>query len=130
LFDVHYEPSLVVQVDPMLTRSAVQNMVDNAAKYTDDGGVSVDVEDRPENIVVHVRDTCVGISAEELKTVFEPFRRGTTEKAGTGLGLAIARRAVETQGGSIDAESTGHSGCHFWIQLPKQVSPVAPGIQA
>jgi signal transduction histidine kinase len=61
----------------------------------------------------------MGISKEELQTVFEPFRRGTTDKAGTGLGLAIARRAVEAQGGSIGAESPGPHGCHFWIALPR-----------
>jgi signal transduction histidine kinase len=117
-FRASYDPDTPVSVDPSLTRSAIQNLVDNAAKYTDSGHVDITAEDRGGELVVHVRDTCHGISAEELRTVFEPFKRGTTGKSGTGLGLAIARRAVEAQGGSIGAESPGASGCHFWIRIP------------
>jgi len=119
MFEAHFDPKLQIDVDEGLTRAALQNLADNAAKYTDEGGVNIDVEEQPGQVVVHVRDTCVGISQEELDTLFEPFRRGTTEKAGTGLGLAIARRAVEAQGGSIGVESPGRSGCHFWVALPK-----------
>lgn len=118
-FQVSYDPDVRVRVDPDLTRSAVQNVADNAARYTDSGGVEVTVDDRKEDVLIHVRDTCHGLSREELQTIFEPFERGSTPKPGTGLGLAIARRAVEAQGGAIGAESPGPSGCHFWIQLPK-----------
>jgi signal transduction histidine kinase len=117
-FRVSYNPELPVRVDPLLTSSAVQNLVDNAAKYTDSGHIDVAAEDRAGELIVHVRDTCHGISPEELRTIFEPFKRGTTGKSGTGLGLAIARRAVEAQGGSIGAESPGAAGCHFWIRIP------------
>jgi signal transduction histidine kinase len=122
-FHVNYDSEIQVHVDPLLTRSALQNIADNAAKYTDHGEVSVVVEDSRDAFVVHVRDTCGGISAEEMVTIFEPFKRGTTGKSGTGLGLAIARRAIETQGGAIQAESPGSSGCHFWITLPKRSEP-------
>jgi signal transduction histidine kinase len=113
------DPQLVVPLDPDLTRSAVQNLADNAAKYTPTGHVEISVEDRPDQLLVHVRDSCHGLSPEELGTIFEPFRRGRTTQQGTGLGLAIARRAVEAQGGTIAAESPGPDGCHFWITLPK-----------
>jgi signal transduction histidine kinase len=82
----------------------------------------VAVSDNQGDLVVDVRDTCQGLSPEELKTIFEPFRRGRTHQAGTGLGLAIARRAVEAQGGNITAESSGTSGCHFQIRLPRAVA--------
>jgi signal transduction histidine kinase len=82
----------------------------------------VTVDDRDEEFVVHVRDTCEGISEEELRTIFEPFERGASGKSGTGLGLAIAKRAVQVQGGSIQAESREGGGCHFWITLPKCAS--------
>lgn len=118
-FHAAFDPELAVRLDPLLTRSAVQNLIDNAAKYTDAGRVDVSVDDVPEGLVIHVRDTCPGISEEELRTIFEPFERGTTGKSGTGLGLAIARRAIEAQGGSIGAESPGVTGCHFWITLPR-----------
>jgi signal transduction histidine kinase len=120
-FTVRYDAQLEVGVDPLLTRSAIQNLADNAVRYTDNGEVDVSVEIRNETFVIHVRDTCAGISAEELVTIFEPFKRGSTGKAGTGLGLAIAKRAVELQGGRIDAESPGQTGCHFWIELPKRL---------
>jgi signal transduction histidine kinase len=119
-FRATFDAELPVRLDPVLTRSAIQNLADNAAKFTDAGEVEVTVDDLPAALVVHVRDTCAGISEEELRTIFEPFERGTTGKSGTGLGLAIARRAVEAQGGSIGAESPGTTGCHFWITLPKR----------
>jgi signal transduction histidine kinase len=119
-FRLNYDPEIQIHVDPLLTRSAVQNIADNAAKYTDHGEVSVGVEVGPDVLAVHVRDTCGGISEQEIRTIFEPFERGTKGKSGMGLGLAIARRAIEAQGGSIQAESLGDSGCHFWITLPNR----------
>jgi signal transduction histidine kinase len=119
-FNVHCDPERTVRTDIELTQSALQNLVDNAVKYTDAGRVDVAVELEPEaSWSVHVRDSCPGLSQEELSTIFEPFKRGHTAKAGTGLGLAIARRAIEAQGGRIHAESPGVSGCHFWFTLPQ-----------
>jgi signal transduction histidine kinase len=118
-FRTTYDPDLTLTVDVDLTRSALQNLAENAVKYTDDGEVQISVTDAGGEVVVDVRDTCKGLSSEELGTIFEPFKRGRTEKTGTGLGLAIARRAVEAQGGSIQAESPGPSGCHFSVRLPR-----------
>jgi signal transduction histidine kinase len=120
VFKARFDRSASVRVDPQLTRSAIQNLADNAAKFADFGYVDVSAEASAEGLVVHVRDTCGGISEAELRTIFAPFERGTTGKSGSGLGLAIAKRAVEAQGGSIRAESSGVSGCHFWIELPRQ----------
>ena len=117
---VHADRDQSLCIDPDLTRSALQNLVDNAVKYTDSGRVELVVEDHEKQVEVHVRDHCPGISPEELRTIFEPFRRGATTKKGTGLGLAIARRAIEAQGGSIHAESGESNGCHFWFTLPKR----------
>jgi signal transduction histidine kinase len=119
-FTASYDADTVVRLDPLLTRSAVQNLADNATKYTDVGGVDISVRQGPDGLTVDVCDTCQGLSPAELRTIFEPFRRGRTAKAGTGLGLTIARRAVEAQGGTLDAESTGPVGCHFRIRLPAQ----------
>jgi len=115
---VVYDPAARVSLDRRLTQSALQNLVDNAVKYTDAGRVEVSAEIVGDEVRVHVKDNCHGLSPEELQTMFEPFKRGNTEKAGTGLGLTIARRAVEAQGGSIHAESNEPSGCHFRVILP------------
>ena len=124
-FHATYDPDLVVVVDPTLTRSIIQNLVENAVKYTDHGTVDVSVTQTLDEIVLDVFDTCHGLSAEELRIVFEPFKRGQNNKTGTGLGLAIARRAAEAQGGSIQAESPGPSGCHFSARLPRSVKQPA-----
>jgi signal transduction histidine kinase len=122
-FHLSYDPDLVARVDPALTRSALQNLADNAAKYTDGGEIDIAISAHEGTLEIDVRDTCNGLSPEELNTIFDPFQRGRTVQAGTGLGLAIARRAVEAQGGSIAAESSGTSGCHFQIRLPGVVVP-------
>jgi hypothetical protein len=118
-FSAAIDPGLHLCTDPLLTASAVQNLVDNAVKFTDAGEVTFLVESQGTDVVFHVRDSCPGIDAEDLRLIFEPFRRGHSGKAGTGLGLAIARHAVEAQGGTIHVESTPGVGCHFWFILPK-----------
>jgi signal transduction histidine kinase len=105
----------------------VQNLVDNAVKFTDHGEVTFRVELLDGEVVFHVRDSCAGIDAEELRLIFEPFRRGHSGKAGTGLGLTIARHAVEAQGGTIHVESTPGVGCHFWFTLPRRREGVKGG---
>lgn len=115
-----YDGETLLHVDPQLTISAIQNVVDNAVKFTDQGQIDVYTEDRMTELAIHVRDACPGIPATEMKTIFEPFHRGASGKPGSGLGLAVARRAVEAQGGQIQVESVeGDIGCHFWLTLPK-----------
>jgi signal transduction histidine kinase len=119
-FNTRLRPELIVELDPILVRSAVQNLIENAVKFTDSGEVSVEVDDLGDEIAIHVRDTCPGISSEELRTIFESFSRGHSNKPGTGLGLSIARRAIDIQGGQLQAESSPDGGCHFWATLPKR----------
>jgi signal transduction histidine kinase len=114
-----YDPDIELHIDSGLTTSALQNVVDNAVKFTDRGRVEVVTENLADRVLIHVYDNCDGLSDEELKTIFEPFKRAHSEKPGTGLGLAIARRALEAQGGEIGAESRADRGCHFWLTLPK-----------
>jgi signal transduction histidine kinase len=118
-FTTRYDPALEIHVDPTLALSALQNVIDNAVKFTDRGHVHVVVDDEPSEALVHVYDNCDGLPADQLHTIFEPFKRAHSGKAGTGLGLAIARRAVEAQGGRIGADSSVGQGCHFWLTFPK-----------
>lgn len=120
-FTARFDPQASIRVDPDLTVSAIQNLADNAVKFTDAGEVEVSVEQRDGELIVHVRDMCGGLSELELPTIFEPFRRAHTTKPGSGLGLSIARRAAEAQGGTIEVETRGNVGCHFWLTLPREL---------
>jgi signal transduction histidine kinase len=119
--EAKFDREIFVRADAKLLGSAIQNLADNAVKFTDHGRVEVTLERRGEETgeaVIHVRDNCPGISAAELERIFEPYERGSSEKPGTGLGLAIARRAITLIGGTIGAESKPEQGCHFWITVP------------
>ncbi len=117
-FEVSVDRAVVVKADAKLMVSAIQNLADNAVKYTDHGRVEVTLEGREGQAVIDVRDNCPGISDAELERIFEPYERGSSGKPGTGLGLAIARRAIASIGGTIGAESKEKQGCHFWITVP------------
>jgi signal transduction histidine kinase len=123
-----YDPEIIVRADPTLMISAIQNLADNAVKYTDQGRVEVTLEAGERQAVIHVRDNCRGISADDLEKIFEPYHRGSSEKPGTGLGLAIARQAISLQGGQIGAESKDGRGCHFWVTVPVAGARSAPQV--
>ncbi len=100
------------------------NLLDNALKYTPEGG-SVTLGARPfENdmVMIYVRDTGIGIPADELPRLFERFYRvdkaRSRELGGTGLGLAIAKHLVRAQGGDIWVESSSTKGSTFHFTLP------------
>jgi signal transduction histidine kinase/sensor domain CHASE-containing protein len=93
------------------------NLVGNALKFTDQGEVTIVARVSESKLDVSVRDTGVGISQQDVATLFQPFRQlatGVTRKhEGTGLGLSICRRLVELMGGSIGVESTPGVGSTF-----------------
>jgi signal transduction histidine kinase len=118
--DVAVDRAARVRADPVLAASALANVLDNAVKYSDSGRASVSTEVTAREVVVHVHDNCPGVSAEQLRAIFEPFARGHAQKSGTGMGLSIAWRAMQAQGGSIQAEPTRRArGCHFCLAFPK-----------
>jgi len=113
-------PGVLLYVERSLAVSAIANVVDNGVKFTDEGEVEVAFDDGPTELTVHVRDNCGGLSSEELRTLFLPFKRGHSSKPGSGLGLAIDARAMEANGGAIVADSsTSERGCHFALRFPK-----------
>ena len=116
--------SAVVEGDPARLRQLVRNLVDNAVKYSPEGG-SIRVEVRPNAREVHleVRDEGVGISPDQMTHLFERFWRASTTDSrrttGMGLGLYICRRIVEGHRGRIWAESRGPGhGSAFCVALP------------
>ena len=98
-------------------------LLDNAVKYTPDGGsVTVSVEERGGGVALAVSDTGVGIPEDQLPLVFERFYRADAARAeeGVGLGLSIARQIVEAHGGTIEARSNLGVGSTFVLLLPRQ----------
>jgi two-component system OmpR family sensor kinase len=98
-------------------------LLDNALKYTSDGGsITVRVEDEGDSVALVVSDTGVGIPEDELPLVFERFYRADSARAeeGVGLGLSIARQIAEAHGGTIRARSRVGEGSTFVFLLPRQ----------
>jgi signal transduction histidine kinase len=98
-------------------------LLDNAVKYTQDGGsVTVRVEERDDSVGLAVTDTGVGIPEDQLPLVFERFYRAEEARAegGAGLGLSIARQIAEAHGGTIEAGSNLGVGSTFVLLLPRQ----------
>jgi PAS domain S-box-containing protein len=111
-------------------RQVLFNLLSNAAKFTDDGRVSLMVRPRRtptrEMIEFEVSDTGVGMSDEELEGVFEAFAQAdestTREFEGTGLGLTITQHFCSLLGGSLDVESVEQEGTTFTVRLPRSWS--------
>ncbi len=109
--------------DPAKLQQVLYNLIDNAIKYTPDGGkVRVSLERLGRDALLKVEDTGVGIPKEDLPHVFERFYRvdkaRSRETGGTGLGLSIVQQIIRLHGGSIDVQSEPGVGTKFIIQLP------------
>jgi len=115
----------IVRGDREKLRQALGNLVDNAIKYSPDGGqIVIGGTVEPEHVVVYVRDEGIGIPREEYGRVFERFHRVDTRLSrttqGVGLGLYICQVIVEAHGGQIWVESPGPgAGSTFYIRLPR-----------
>lgn len=114
--------AMLVHGDIGLLERALSNLVDNALDYTPEGGsVEVNVVSQGESIRVSVRDTGVGISAQDIPHVFDRYYRGGVKKphksSSTGLGLAIAQKIIELHDSQIFVESTEGKGSLFYFNL-------------
>jgi len=123
----------LVHADISLVERVIQNLVDNALRYTPRGGsINLDLRHDGRNIEVCVRDTGTGIAREHLPHVFTPYWRAPGQDpvaGGGGLGLAIVQRILELHGTTIHAESTVGSGTCFSFSLPGS-SPALGGLNA
>jgi two-component system CheB/CheR fusion protein len=115
---------IVLQADPARLQQVFGNLLDNAIKYTPEGGrvwVKLTTED-PE-AVVHVQDDGVGIPPDMLEQIFDLFTQVDTEAArhGLGIGLSLVKSLIELHGGSVQARSDGEGkGSEFTVRLPLQ----------
>ncbi len=111
-------------VDPDFFREIVDNLIDNAIKYSPNGGsVNVAIKADSENFVISVSDTGIGISADDLQHIFQKFYRAdnsdTRTIGGTGLGLYLTKQRVEAMNGRIWAESIISQGTKFYVSFPR-----------
>jgi signal transduction histidine kinase len=109
----------------------VRNLVDNAIRYTPDGGeVGVVVTADDATVILRVQDTGVGIPQRDLPRIFERFYRvdhaRSRETGGTGLGLSIVKHVCENHGGEIRVESELGRGTTFEVRLPTAVPDASP----
>lgn len=133
--EIHFETApidddLIVRADPDKLRQIVLNLLTNAIKYTPAGGrVSLSAVRDGQNAVLRVSDTGIGIPADQLPRVFEPFfqvERGTTRRyPGIGLGLAIARELAHAMRGELTIESVVDKGTTATLTLPAVERPAA-----
>jgi two-component system, sensor histidine kinase and response regulator len=120
--------SLKILGDCQEIRRAISNLVGNALKFTDAGSVEIDLDFCPASVdeavavngwvSISVRDTGLGMSAEEQAVIFERFRTGKNRQAGSGLGLHLVARIVNTHAGKITVTSAPGQGSLFTICLP------------
>lgn len=110
--DLGDDKPLIISADEELLRRAIENILTNAFKYTDKGGVTLKLEVN-EKISIIISDTGRGIEKEKLKNIFDKFKNASKE--GFGLGLSIAKAMIELNGAKISVESEEGKGTKFTI---------------
>lgn len=122
------EPNVMVMGDSSLIRQMISNLIDNAIKFTDRGGIDVFIKGDRLTAIVEVHDTGTGIEVDEIPFVFERFYR--TDKSrnravpGTGLGLAIVRSIARVHNGTVAAERLLSGGTCFRVTFPRLADSV------
>jgi len=128
------QEALLVRADETRLAQVFCNLLDNAIKYTPEGGrIEVDARAESGDVVVRVRDTGFGIPGEMLSSIFELFTQARPEhdrsRGGLGLGLPLVKRLVEMHGGFVEAKSDGpDQGSEFVVRIPLAVA-AAPALQ-
>ncbi len=113
---------ITIRVDSVKMRQVLINLLTNAVKFTEEGSVSITVEEGANELIVVIRDTGAGISENNISRIFESFARvfrSQSNDEGTGLGLALVKRLVDLHGGSIDVTSILGEGSCFRLKIPQ-----------
>ncbi len=124
----------IIRVDEVRFRQVLTNLVGNAVKFTEKGGICVEIKMSHVQgrgfLRIEVRDTGVGVPIQKRQDIFQEFVQADSSHArkfgGSGLGLASSKRLAEAMGGEIGLESGEDGGSSFWFTLPAIVADVAP----
>ena len=123
------QPIFYANIDPDHFREVVSNLIENAIKYTPSGEVVVNVTGDDKQISISVKDSGIGIPAEDIPHLFQKFYRvdnsDTREIGGTGLGLYLSRRLAEAMSGNLRVESKYKEGSTFYLEIPRMSSSEA-----
>jgi signal transduction histidine kinase len=111
-------------------RQILLNLLSNAIKFSDDGDIVVRSRLNGESVAVSIADRGIGIAAENLEKIFDPFwqveQRSTRRIGGTGLGLSVSRSLARLLGGEVSVESGLDQGSMFTLTLPARRGSSAP----
>jgi signal transduction histidine kinase/CheY-like chemotaxis protein len=129
------DEQLTVNGDAYRFKQILYNLVSNAVKFTDKGGIEINVSSKKINekntvAVIEIKDTGIGISPSQFEMIFQEFAQATTGKnnevartiKGTGLGLPISKMLAELQNGSVSVESEPGKGSTFTVKIPYEIS--------
>ena len=131
---VSHDVPRIIRIDEVRFRQVLTNLVGNAVKFTEKGGICVEIKMSHVQgrgfLRIEVRDTGVGVPIQKRQDIFQEFVQADSSHArkfgGSGLGLAISKRLAEAMGGEIGLESGEDGGSSFWFTLPAIVADVAP----
>ena len=126
-FNIQMEDSVPEYVygDERYLKQVIMNLLSNAFKFTQKGGVEILCDYADDEVTIKIKDTGIGIKQKEINLIFDVFKQTSnvvsSKLKGTGLGLAISRKFVELLGGSLTVESTYNEGSTFTINMPLPV---------
>ena len=127
-------PVYFVNIDNDHVREILDNLIENAIKYTPTGFVEVDINGTDDKVIISVKDSGLGIPAEDLPHLFQKFYRvdnlDRQQIGGTGLGLYLSRRLAEAMGGRLWVESVHKQGSTFFLELPRISSQEAENLKS
>ena len=126
--------SLILETDRSKLKHIIQNLINNAVKFTEEGSVTVTARSIAGAIEIVVRDTGIGIPGDSLESIFEMFRQADSSKTrtygGTGVGLYIVKKFTESLHGQVRVESVVGKGATFTLTLPLVVAPESQDVTA